>query len=132
MTAFGTKMAPSYSIILMAEMEEKLLEFSELKPYVWWRYIDDTFVIWEHGEENLQPTIKFTYEFSKLSVKFLDNNLVKNLFVKPTDAHQFLEASSCHVFHTKRAIPYSQALRLNRICCLLFSTLGVTNFKNGY
>ena len=38
------------------------------------------------------------------------------MFVKPTDTHQYLEASSCHVFHSKHAIPYSQALRLNRIC----------------
>ena len=38
------------------------------------------------------------------------------IFVKPTDTHQYLEACSCHVFHSKRAIPYSQALRLNRIC----------------
>ena len=33
-----------------------------------------------------------------------------------TDTHQYLHASSCHVYHSKRAIPYSQALRLNRIC----------------
>ena len=115
----------------MADLEERLLESSELKPFVWWRYIDDIFVIWEHGEENLHKFIsrinsfhpKFTYDFSKLSVNFLDvevikvhNKLVTDLFVKPTDTHQYLEASSCHVFHSKHAIPYSQALRLNRIC----------------
>jgi len=42
--------------------------------------------------------------------------LVTDLYVKPTDTHQYLEASSCHVYHSKIAIPYSQALRLNRIC----------------
>ena len=39
-----------------------------------------------------------------------------DLFVKPTDAHQRLDPSSCHPDHCKKGIPYSQALRLNRIC----------------
>jgi len=38
------------------------------------------------------------------------------LYIYTTDTHQYLHASSCHVYHSKRAIPYSQALRLNRIC----------------
>ena len=132
-TAIGTKMAPQYAIVFMAELEEKLLGSYELKPEVWWRYIDDIFMIWEHGEENLQKfmkhlnsqhhSIKFTFEYSPTSVNFLDvqvirvdDKLVTDLFVKPTDTHQYLHASSCHVYHTKKAIPYSQALRLNRIC----------------
>ena len=39
-----------------------------------------------------------------------------DLFVKPTDAHQFLDPSSFHPYHCKKGTPYSQALRLNRIC----------------
>ena len=49
---------------------------------IWWRYIDDTFYIWEHGEEPqrviidqvklIHPTIKFTAEYSKKEVNFLD------------------------------------------------------------
>ena len=37
------------------------------------------------------------------------NKLVTDLFVKSTDIHQYLEASSCRVLHSKRAIPYIQA-----------------------
>ena len=84
-------------------------------------------MIWEHGEEELvkfmeylnsiNPNIKFTYKFSKDSIEFLDvmvkkdgSKLSTDLFVKETDAHQFLHIDSCHPFHTKRAIPFSQAL----------------------
>ena len=40
-----------------------------------------------------------------------------DLFVKPTDSHQYFQSSSCHPFHCKKGIPYSQALRLN---CIFF------------
>ena len=38
-----------------------------------------------------------------------------DLFVKRTDTHQFLDPSSSDPCHCKKGIPYSQALRLNRI-----------------
>ena len=103
-TAIGTKFAPPYAILFMANLEEKILEGFEKKPMIWWRYIDDIFFIWEHGEESLKvfieqvnmfhSTIKFTAEYSKEEVNFLDVNiklidgeLKTDLFVKPTDTH---------------------------------------------
>ena len=44
------------------------------------------------------------------------NQLVTDLYVKPTDIHQYLHASWCHISHCKKSIPFSQNLRLNRIC----------------
>ena len=99
----------------MADLEEKILSAFEEKPMIWWRYIDDIFFIWEHGEESLEkflnklnsfhPTIKFTAEYSKETINFLDVNirlvegeLMTDLFVKPTDTHQFLELSSSHPY----------------------------------
>ena len=55
-TAIGTKFAPPYSILFMAELEEKILEIVE--PYLWWRYIDDIFFIWEHREEKLRNFVE--------------------------------------------------------------------------
>ena len=118
---------------IMDALETKLLNSSKLKPHIWWRYIDDIFMIWEHGEEQLRrfledinsfhPSIKFTAEWSHESINFLDvqvinegGNFVTDLYVKPTDTHQYLHASSCHVYHSKKSIPYSQTLRLNRVC----------------
>ena len=68
-------------------------------------------------------SIKFTAEWSKESINFLDtrvikkdNTLVTDLYTKPTDIHQLLHRSSCHPYHTKKGIPYGQALRIRRIC----------------
>ena len=132
-TAIGTKFAPPYAILFMADLEEKILSASEKKPMIWWRNIDHIIFIWEHGEESLEkflnklnsfhPTIKFTAQYSKETINFLEVNirlgggeLMTDLFVEPTDIHQFLDPSSSHPYHCKRGIPYSQALRLNRIC----------------
>ena len=84
-TAIGTKFAPPYAILFMADLEEKILSASEKKPMIWWRYIGDIFFIWEHGQESLEnflnqlnsfhPTIKFTAEYSKETINFLDLNI---------------------------------------------------------
>ena len=132
-TAIGTKFAPPYAILFMTDFEQKMLEKFEKKTMISWRYIDDIFFIWKHVEESLKifieqinifhSTIKFTAEYSKEEVNFLDVNiklidgeLKTDLFVKPTETHQFLDLTSCHPYHCKNGIPYSQALRLNRIC----------------
>ena len=77
---------------------------SPLKPLVWWRYIDDVFMIWLHGEEKLNEfvsllnssheTIKFTHEVSPSKINFLDvtvllhyNSIATDLHLKSTDAH---------------------------------------------
>ena len=49
-----------------------------------------------------------------VSVK--DGSIETDLYSKPTDKHQYSLVSSCHHQHTKRAIPFSLALRLRRIC----------------
>ena len=54
--------------------------------------------------------------YQKRKVSRKGNRLATDLYVKPTDTHQYLDASSCHPSHCKTSIPYSQALRLNRIC----------------
>ena len=43
---------------------------------------------------------------------------IKDLYVKPTGTHQYLDSSSFHPCHWEKSIPYSQALRFNRICSI--------------
>ena len=44
------------------------------------------------------------------------NKLLTDLYIKPTDTHQYLKFSSCHLYHSIKSIPYGQVLRFNRIC----------------
>ena len=69
------------------------------------------------------PNLSFTYESSKKEIAFLDykvnlfeNRLTTDLYVKPTDTHQYLDYISSHPEHTKKPILFSQTLRLRRIC----------------
>ena len=54
-TAIGTKFVPLYGIIsIMVDLEERILEDIELQARICWRYINDTFFIWEHEEDSLK------------------------------------------------------------------------------
>ena len=57
-TAVGTKFAPSFNVILMADLKDEILREVELELFLWWRYIDDISFIWKHGEEKLKEFIK--------------------------------------------------------------------------
>ena len=72
----------------------------------------------------MHSTIKFTAEISATKADFLDTTVYMNddgslwtdLFCKPTDTHSYLRYESSHPPHCKRSLPYSQFLRLRRIC----------------
>ena len=133
-TAMGTRVAPTYANIFMADFEEKFVYSFHKQPLFWGRFIDDIFLVWEHGEDELHRfidhlntvhnTIKFTSEFSKKRVSFLDVWTTKNsvgyietdLYTKPTDSNSYLHYYSAHPGHCKRGIPLGQFLRLRRIC----------------
>ena len=130
----GTQMAPSYANIFMDDLKIIMLGSAEKTPSIWSRYIDNIFPIQPHGKKHLRtfvkyineyhPSIKFTTKWSPKSVTFLDTQvtvddegcLTTDFFVKPTDTHQYLHRNGCHPGHCKRSIPYSQALRIHRIC----------------
>ena len=44
-TALGTKFAPPYACIFMDHVEGKFLQTQKFQPIVWFRYIDDIFLL---------------------------------------------------------------------------------------
>ena len=91
----------------MAELEEEIIKESEYKPYLWRRYIHDILFLWENKLESfiekinkVHPTTKFTAQWSKTSINFLDITVFlteevteTRLYVKPTERHQYLQSS---------------------------------------
>jgi hypothetical protein len=132
-TAIGTMVAPSFGNRFLNEFEILHVYTYKKQPLVWLRYIDDVFMIWTHKIEDLNefvehlntrlPTIKFTMESSDQGIPFLDTMVRKegtmictDLYSKPTDSFDYLLYNSSHPQNCKDSIPYSQFLRVRRIC----------------
>ena len=69
------------------------------------------------------PSISFTLEASLETVSFLDVRVTKtplgmqtSVYRKKTDRNNYLHFSSYHSSNLKKGLPYSQMLRLKRIC----------------
>ena len=129
----GTKMAPSCANLFMGVLEKQMLSSYKHKPLVYFRYIDDIFMIWTDGEDSLNDflthynnqnkNIQLEQTISNTSIPFLDvsvtlegRKLTTDLYCKSTDKHQYLYHTSFHPKHTKTSLPYCLALRLRRIC----------------
>jgi hypothetical protein len=98
------------------------------------RLLDDIFSIVDSTEildfepwltAHLQhDSLEFTFNHSETKIDFLDitislsenNEIHTSLFTKPMSKHQFIHFNSNHPKHLIKSIPYSQGLRLKRIC----------------
>jgi len=98
------------------------------------RFIDDIFIILNVNNITNVPEwisnatiheyLKFTYEYSYVSINFLDvqislehdNHIITGLYSKPMNKHQYLHYESNHPIHCLKSIPYSQGARIKRIC----------------
>ena len=123
----GTICVPPYANIFMAYFKEKFIyPLIRNATTLYLRYMDDKILIWIKSENELltffeklnqqHPSIKFEMKHSKDKIEFLNtliykdknNNIQTNLYKKPTDRQNYI--------HSKSAHPYSQVLRLKRIC----------------
>ena len=136
-TTMGTRLAPSHANNFMGDFENTHVYTYHTQPYLWLRFIDDIFMIWTHSLDSYHDfithlnschkSIKFTAEMSSKHVNFLDTTVILNgdgtlrttLYSKPTDSHNYLLYSSSHAQHCKNGLPFSQFLRVRRICSSL-------------
>ena len=66
----GSTLSPAVANLFMQKLEQQALKTTEFKPKAWFRYVDDTFVVWGHGMAKLNnvlshinsihPSIQFT------------------------------------------------------------------------
>ena len=131
--SMGSKCAPSVACTYMGEFERQHVYTYHLQPFLWLRYVDDVFCLWNHGDAALQlfvdylnsreGRIKFTCHSSTTSVEFLDTTvhikdgvLNTELFIKPTNSLSYLERTSFHPKHTFISLPYGEFVRARRNC----------------
>ena len=132
--AMGTKMGPSYANLFVGYVEEQIFDqYQGPKPELFGRYIDDCIGATSCTRSELDsfisfvnsfhPALKFTWEISETSIAFLDilvgihgNRLRTSVHYKPTDSHSYLLYTSSHPRHCLSSIPFSQFLRLRRLC----------------
>ena len=136
--AMDTICVPGYTNIFMANFEWKYIylyyPYIKDKTKTFLRFIDNLFMIWTCSEQELldfmsdlnkkHPSIKFEFKYSQTKIEFLDvlvhkdhNNMLQaTIYRKQTDRQSYLDARSEHPKLLEDNMPYSQALRIKRIC----------------
>ncbi|GJQ65916.1 hypothetical protein Trydic_g4016 [Trypoxylus dichotomus] len=56
--AMGSPLSPVIANIFMKAFEHEAIESSRMKAKCWYRYVDDTFVIWPHEPRTLEEFLQ--------------------------------------------------------------------------
>ena len=134
----GAPMGLSLSVVLanayMEHLEESVLNTATCKPTIWRRYVDDTFIIWNHGAESLDifhqhlnsfcQDIQFTVEREhEQQLPFLDvlvrrniNKLTTSVYRKPMSSNLYLQFDSNHPPGMKAGIINCLGKRAQAVC----------------
>ena len=132
--AMGSPILPIIANIFMEHFENQILKNASLKPSIWFRYVDDTFVIWSHGRDTLPQflaflnsqhlNIQFTMEVEQNNqIPFLDvlvrrngdGTLSHQVYRKPTHTDRYLHATSYHHPSQKNSVISSLVYRALKI-----------------
>ncbi|XP_037773962.1 uncharacterized protein LOC119570191 [Penaeus monodon] len=132
-TAIGASVSVAVAEIFVHVSIEQKRKKMEKQPVLFYRYIDDIFGVFQGTEEDLQeyyrelnqfhPDLKFTVEFDKNKLPFLDTLVYVNkegflqttVYHKPSNTHQYLHFQSSHHPNLKKSLPFSQGIRVKRI-----------------
>ena len=156
-TPMGSPLSPLIADIFMEKLEMDVLSHqnSYKRPTIWRRYVDDTFCIWEHSDEDLNTFltelnnydehIKFTMEKENdQKISFLDvliirqqSELKTTIYRKPTSTFKLIDIDSAHPFSNKAGTLNCLITRAFRLCDPEFlndelQTLRKIFTENGY
>ena len=111
-TAIGSRLGMSYACTYMGEWEAELFKRTKYQSLHYWRFVDDVWGLWTHGQEdlvqlvnlanNIHPIIQAELRYSQDSIEFLyfrttlnNGRIHTDLYTKDTDKHQY---SAHHFF----------------------------------
>jgi hypothetical protein len=105
--AMGSSLSPIHSNIFPEHSEKLALDSAQHKPSLWLQYVDDTFVVWPRGQEQLQNflshlnSLRHSIQFTKKiqsgsAIPFLDvlvirkgTTLANKVYRKPTHTGRY-------------------------------------------
>ena len=128
-----TGVGPHYAYLFVGYVEEQIgQQYTGTVPQLHKRYVDDVVGIaccnrveleYIAFVSNFHPALQFTHTISETKLPFLDINLRVSgdrirttIHCQATETHSYLHYDSSHPRHCKESLPYSQLLRLRRIC----------------
>ena len=133
--ALGSPLSPVIANFFMEEFEKKAIEQAAHKPVCCFRYVDDTFVIWPHGQEKLTEflshlnglhnKVQFTMEKEEEGhLPFLDIDIYRKMdgspghkvYQKPTHTNLYLRQNSHHHPANKQSVLTSLIHRAKALC----------------
>ena len=131
----GSPLSPIIANLFMENFEQKALKSANPKPEWWTRFVDDTFLIWAHGKEELEKfvehlnkqtkSIKFTKEFEEnnappfldtLLIRKQDGSIAHKVYRKGNHTEQYLHTLSHHPSNQKMGVLntlFTRALRVS-------------------
>ncbi|XP_042202441.1 uncharacterized protein LOC121852537, partial [Callorhinchus milii] len=114
-TPMGSPLSPVVANIFMEKFETDAIQTATLRPTLWKRYVDDTFVIWPHGRpaldqfldhiNSIHPAIRFTMEVENdgklpfldvLIKRRPDGSMSHSVYRKATHTDAYLKPDSHH------------------------------------
>ena len=133
-TAIGSRLGMNYASTYMGEWEKNLLSKTKMNPQAHFRYVDDVWGIWLHGEQSLKefhdlansihPRIKVDLRYAYDKIEFLDTLtkiengfITTRLYEKPTDRHLYLHRKSDHPRSVKKSIPFYHRITVEEGGC---------------
>ena len=130
----GSPLSPVVANIFMEDFESTAITTADRQPKVWYHYVDNTFVVWQHGRRHLEEflthinglhgRIQFTMEVEDNNrISFLDVLVERNehsisttVYRKPTHTDRYLNYRSHHHLRTKIGIVSFLRRRAENIC----------------
>ena len=130
----GSNLERSFACLFVSYQEEKIFQsYQGPIPELFKRFVDDgigaTSMPCSDLEKfisficNFHPVLQFEYQISSSCLSFLDiklqitdNHITTLIFYKETDSHSYLHNDSSHNPKCITSIPFSELLRLRRLC----------------